>query len=191
MRHGNLFVVSGPSGAGKGTLVNRLREEVSDLWVSISATTRSPRPGEVEGVHYFFKSDDEFDALIESDGLLEWANVHGKRYGTPKAPVLEHIAAGEQVILEIEPQGAFQVRDKYPECILVFIEPPSMEELERRLTGRGTETPEQIAGRLQVAQVEMSRKVEYDVVVKNDDLETAVQELIAAIDGFASGELAK
>ena len=191
MRHGNLFVVSGPSGAGKGTLVNRLREEVSDLWVSISATTRSPRPGEVEGVHYFFKSDDEFDALIESDGLLEWANVHGKRYGTPKAPVLEHIAAGEQVILEIEPQGAFQVHDKYPECILVFIEPPSMEELERRLTGRGTETPEQIAGRLQVAQVEMSRKVEYDVVVKNDDLETAVQELIAAIDGFASGELAK
>ena len=191
MRHGNLFVVSGPSGAGKGTLVNRLREEVSDLWVSISATTRSPRPGEVEGVHYFFFFFDEFDALIESDGLLEWANVHGKRYGTPKAPVLEHIAAGEQVILEIEPQGAFQVRDKYPECILVFIEPPSMEELERRLTGRGTETPEQIAGRLQVAQVEMSRKVEYDVVVKNDDLETAVQELIAAIDGFASGELAK
>lgn len=191
MRQGNLFVISGPSGAGKGTLVNRLRTEVEDLWVSISATTRAPRDGEVEGVHYFFKTDEEFDELIATDGLLEWANVHGKRYGTPKAPVLEHIAAGGQVVLEIEPQGAFQVREKYPDCILVFIEPPSMEELEKRLVGRGTESPDQIAGRLEVAKVEMSRKVEYDVVVKNDDLDVATAELVAAIDGFANGSRSK
>ena len=186
-RTGHLYVISGPSGAGKGTLVEMLRGNVEGLWVSISATTRPPRKGEVEGVHYFFKTDAEFDDLIANDGLLEWANVHGHRYGTPRGPVLAHIASGDQVILEIEPQGAFQVRDKYPDCILIFIEPPSMEELKRRLVGRGTETSEQIAGRLEVAQVEMAREVEYDVVVRNDDLDSAARELIGVIDDFATG----
>ena len=182
MRHGNLFVISGPSGAGKGTLVARLLDAVDDAWVSVSVTTRSPRPGEIDGIHYFFASDEEFDRLVADDGLLEWANVHGCRYGTPRKTVEEHIANGEQVILEIDVQGAFQVRESMPGARLIFIEPPSLEVLEARLRGRGTETEDVIEKRMKTALLELSRKMEYDIRLVNDDLDVATSELIAYID---------
>ena len=182
MRNGNLFVISGPSGAGKGTLVARLVSEVPDVWVSRSVTTRPPRSGEVDGVQYQFLTDKEFDQLIASDGLLEWATYNGNRYGTPRAPVEEHIACGEQVVLEIDVQGAFQVREKLPQARLVFIEPPSLEALEIRLRGRGTESDEAVEERLAAARVELSRKIEYDVRLVNDDLDEAVQTLVRYVN---------
>ena len=139
-RKGNLFVISGPSGAGKGTLVARLLEMVPDTWVSVSCTTRSPRAGELEGVHYYFKTRDEFMGLAENGGLLEWAEYSGNCYGTPRQVVEQRMAEGAQVILEIDMQGGFQIRQKLPQAHLVFIEPPSMEVLESRLRGRGTDT---------------------------------------------------
>lgn len=187
MRHGNLFVISGPSGAGKGTLLKRALSQIDDAWVSVSATTREPRRGERDGVHYFFLPEEEFAQMAESDGFLEWARYAGNGYGTPRASVEDHIAQGDQVILEIETQGAFQVRDKMPEAKLVFIEPPSMEELERRLRGRGTEGDEAIAERLATAELELSRKMEYDKQLVNDDLEAAAAELVAYIDEQAQG----
>lgn len=185
MRKGNLFVVSGPSGSGKGTLVSRLLEEVPDAWVSVSATTRQPRDGEVEGVHYFFKTEDEFRQLVEADGFLEWARYSGNCYGTPRASVEERMREGRQVVLEIDMQGGFQIREKMPEAVLVFIEPPSLEELRRRLEGRGTETTEQIQKRMEAAELELARKMEYDVRLVNDDLETAVEELVALVNEHA------
>ncbi|NTU89787.1 MAG: guanylate kinase [Actinobacteria bacterium] len=185
VRHGNLFVISGPSGAGKGTLVARMTETFDDVWRSISATTRPPREGENNGVHYYFLSDEEFSDLIAQDGLLEWATVHGKRYGTPRTAIEEKIASGKQVILEIDPQGAFQVREKFPEAILIFIDPPSLEELEKRLIHRGTEDAQQIRARLDAAKVELSQINEYDIVVKNDDLDLASKQLADIIDFYA------
>ena len=185
MRKGNLFVISGPSGTGKGTLVKRLLERIPDAWVSVSATTRSPRPGEIDGVHYFFLNDKRFDDLIVGNGFLEWADVHGKRYGTLKRTVLEHMRAGQQVILEIDVQGAFQVREIIPEAVLVFIEPPSLEELRRRLVGRGTEDAEAIDRRMKTAELELAHKMEYDKQLVNDDLETATEELVAFVNECA------
>lgn len=182
MRSGNLFVISGPSGAGKGTLVARLVQAVDDVWPSVSVTTRDPRPGEVDGVQYYFVSDEEFQRLIDSDGLLEWAVYGHHRYGTPKAPVEQHIAQGDQVVLEIDVQGALQVKEKLPSAHLVFIEPPSLEVLEARLRGRGTETEEAIEDRLQTARVELSQKMEYDSRFVNDDLDEAAAQLVAYVN---------
>lgn len=182
MRHGNLFVISGPSGAGKGTLVARLVQEVPDAWVSRSVTTRAPREGEVDGVHYQFATLDEFQQLVDTDGLLEWATYSGNRYGTPRATVEEHIARGDQVILEIDVQGGFQVRSKFPTAHLVFIEPPSLAVLEERLRGRGTESDEAVACRMETAKVELSRKMEYDIRLVNDNLDEAVAELAAYVN---------
>ena len=182
MRKGNLFVISGPSGAGKGTLVGRLLEEVPDAWLSVSATTRAPRPGEVDGVSYRFMTRDEFDELASDGGFLEWAEYSGNCYGTPTADVLDRMDKGCQVILEIEVQGAFQVREKIPEAHLVFIEPPSLEVLEQRLRGRGTETEEAILRRLETARVELSRKMEYDKRLVNDQLEEALSELVRYVN---------
>ena len=182
MRKGNLFVISGPSGAGKGTLVARLVAEVPDAWLSVSATTRKPRTGEQHGVNYFFLTRPDFMNLVDDGGFLEWAEYAGNCYGTPLESVQRMIDEGKQVILEIDVQGAFQVRDRLPEAKLVFIEPPSFEELERRLRSRGTEDEETVLRRLEAAKVELSRKKEYDMQLVNDDLETAVQELVAYVN---------
>ncbi len=184
-RKGNLFVLSGPSGAGKGTLVKKVLERVPDAWLSISDTTRAPRKGEVDGVHYYFVDDAEFDRLIETGGLLEWAQVHENRYGTPRARVEDHMAKGGQVLLEIDVQGGFQIREQIPAAHLVFIEPPSLEELEKRLRGRGTDSDESIAVRMKNAQLELSRKMEYDKQFVNDNLEVCADELVAYIESQA------
>lgn len=185
MTRGNLFVISGPSGAGKGTLVRRIRDCVPDLWLSVSATTRAPRPGELEGREYFFLSNAQFDDLVAHDGLLEWAEVHGNRYGTPRAEVERRVASGQQVILEIDPQGALQVKRRYPDAVLIFISPPSTEELERRLRSRATETEDEIARRMGNAVGELSLVGAYDVVVLNADVRAASEELAACICSYA------
>ena len=166
-------------------MLARMLKEVPDAWVSVSCTTRAPREGECEGVDYFYKTREEFDRLVAEGGLLEWATYSGNSYGTPKKVVEEHIAAGDQVILEIDVQGAFQVRDIIPSAHLVFIEPPSMEVLEQRLRGRGTEDEETIQRRLQAARVELSHKMEYDKRLVNDQLDIAVEELVRYVNEMA------
>ncbi len=175
-------MVSGPSGAGKGTLLARLLKLRPQLWESVSATSRAPRPGEREGVEYFFTTRKDFEAGIAAGDFIEYADVHGNYYGTPLSPIREHLDAGVDVVLEIDVQGAFQVRDKLPEARLVFIAPPSPEELERRLRGRGTDSPDSIATRLQNARAEMDAARGYDVVIVNDRLERATEELLAVLE---------
>lgn len=176
---GDLTVIAGPTAVGKGTLVSMLADRYPQVWVSVSATTRPPRPGELPGVHYTFLTDEEFDQLIRDDGLLEWATVHGtERYGTLTAPVLEAREDGRHVILEIDVQGARQVRQRIPEARMVFIAPPSWEELRQRLEGRGTETDDQMSRRLRTARAEMDAANEFDAVVVNDQLGEAVEELV-------------
>ena len=184
-RKGNLFVLSGPSGAGKGTLVRRILDRVPDAWLSVSATTRTPREGEVDGVHYYFVDNAAFDKLVEEKGLLEWACVHENRYGTPRSRVEEHMAQGAQVLLEIDVQGGFQIRDQIPEAHLVFIEPPSLEVLEQRLRGRGTDSEQTIALRLKNAKGELELKSEYDKQFVNDDLDACTEALVAYIEDQA------
>lgn len=186
-RVGNLFVVSGPSGAGKGLLLSRALPRIPDAWVSVSVTTRAPRLGEVDGRSYYFKTTDEFIALRDQDGLLEWATVHGHSYGTPRAQVVSHVEAGDQVILEIDVQGALQVRKSFPSACLVFIAPPSLDELGRRLRGRGTETPAEVSRRLATASVELSRQGEYDYIIVNDDIDVATDQLVRVIGERAQG----
>ena len=185
-RTGNLFVISGPSGAGKGTLVKALIEQVPDAWLSVSATTRKPREGEVDGKHYHFISNDQFDDLVRQDGFLEWAQVHSNKYGTPRAQVEQAIAEGKQAILEIDVQGAFQIKEKIPQSIRVFIEPPSLEILEERLRGRGTETEDVIAARMSVATMELLEKIKYDIAIVNDDLDVAAKELVDFVEKQAN-----
>jgi guanylate kinase len=158
---------------------------VPDLWLSISATTRAPRPGETEGVHYYFLSSEEFHKRIDEGSLLEWAEVHGNRYGTPADVVRAMISEGRQVVLEIDPQGAQQVKRAMPEAVLVFIKPPDFVELRRRLEGRASETPEQIETRMATAIREMELAGMYDFVVTNDDVARATDELVRIIDSYA------
>ncbi len=175
-----LTVLSGPSGVGKSTVVRELREHHHrDVWLSVSATTRFPRPGEVDGVHYHFVSADRFDELVAGDGLLEWAEFAGNRYGTPRAPVLEHLAAGIPVLLEIELQGARQVRTAMPDAQLVFLAPPSWDELVHRLTRRGTEPQDVIDRRLATAREEMAAEQEFDVTLVNSSVQDVVDRLLA------------
>ena len=182
MSSARLTVLSGPTAVGKGTVVDRLAAEHPDIFVSVSATTRPPRPGEVHGQHYLFVSPAEFDAMIAAGALLEWAVVHGvHRYGTPRAPVLAALAAGRPALLEIDLQGARQVRASCPNANFVFLAPPSWEELVRRLVGRGTETPEQREQRLATARAELAAAVEFDHVVVNGEVGQAVEDLVALV----------
>ena len=177
-----LSVLSGPSGVGKGTVVAKVRALYPHIWVSVSCTTRQPRPGETDGVEYRFVTREEFDELAAGGQLLEHAEYAGNCYGTPRRPVEERLGAGEPALLEIELQGARQVREAMPEAFLVFLAPPSWPELERRLAGRGTEDPEQLAARLAQAKVELAAEHEFDVVVVNDDVERAAAELVRLVE---------
>ena len=182
MSPARLTVLTGPTAVGKGTVVSRLAAEYPDIFVSISVTTRPPRPGEVHGQHYLFISPKEFDALIAEEALLEWAVVHGEhRYGTPRDPVLAALAEGRPALLEIDLQGARQVRASWPSATFVFLAPPSWEELVRRLVGRGTETPEQREQRLATARAELAASVEFDHVVVNGEVGQAVKDLVALV----------
>jgi guanylate kinase len=173
-----LTVLAGPTAVGKGTVVRALRERDPDIWISVSATTRDPRPGEIDGVHYFFVSGEEFDRMIADDALLEWATVHGAhRYGTPREPVEEHLAAGRPTLLEIDLQGARQVRRTMPDALFVFLAPPSWEELVRRLVGRGTESEAERERRLETAREELAAESEFDEVIVNDTVESAAERL--------------
>ena len=177
-----VFVVSGPTAVGKGTVVARLKQRYPEVFVSVSATTRSPRPGEVDGVHYHFVTDDQFDELVAGDGLLEWALVHGSnRYGTPRSAVDEAVEQGRVVVLEIDLQGARQVRKTYPDAQQVFLEPPSWDELVRRLVGRGTETPEQQERRLVTAKEELARAGEFDHALVNTEIDQTVDDLVGLL----------
>ena len=177
-----LTVLSGPSGVGKSTVVAHMRKAHPEVWLSVSATTRKPRPGEQHGVHYFFVTDEEMDKLIANGELLEWAEFAGNRYGTPRAAVLERLEKGEPVLLEIDLQGARQVRETMPDAQLVFLAPPSWEELVRRLTGRGTEPPEVIERRLEAAKIELAAEPEFDVTLVNTSVEDVARELLALMD---------
>ena len=173
---GILLIISGPSGAGKGTVVSKLKEK-SGYSLSISATTRKPRQNEIDGVHYFFKSKEEFEKMIEDKKLLEYADFCGNYYGTPTDFVNKRIENNKTVILEIEIQGALQVKSIYPEAVLIFLTPPSMDELEKRLVGRATETPEKIELRLKRAVEEIDNIDKYDYIVINDSVERAVVDI--------------
>jgi guanylate kinase len=179
-RHSRLTVLAGPTAVGKGTVSADIRARYPEIWLSVSATTRPPRPGEVDGVHYHFVSAAEFDRMTQAGELLEWAVVHGRhRYGTPRRAVEEALAAGVPALLEIDLQGARQVRETMPDALFVFLAPPSREELVRRLVGRGTETAEERARRLETADRELAARPEFDVTVVNDDVRRATDELVS------------
>ena len=182
MTRARLTVLSGPTAVGKGTVVTHLAQEHPDIFVSVSATTRPPRPGEVDGVHYHFVSDAEFDALIAEGALLEWAVVHGvHRYGTPRAPVSKALEEGRPALLEIDLQGARQVKASCPDARFVFLAPPSWAELVRRLVGRGTESAMQRERRLQTARAELAAQAEFDYVVINREIGQAAEDLVALV----------
>jgi len=176
---GRLIVVAGPTAVGKGTVVARIRDKHPDVRFSVSATTRPPRPGETDGVHYLFVSDTEFDRLVATNQMLEWAVVHGhNRYGTPRAPIVEALDGGDSIILEIDIQGARQVKAAMPEAVLVFLMPPSWEELVRRLESRGTEEPEEQSRRLETARTEVEAQDEFDKTIVNDDVDRAAEAVV-------------
>jgi guanylate kinase len=176
-----LVVLSGPSGVGKRSVVAEVRRSHPRIWLSVSVTTRRPRPGEVDGVDYHFVDDAEFDRLVAAGELLEHACFAGHRYGTPRRPVEQRLAAGLPALLEVELQGARQVRAAMPDALLVFLAPPSWEDLVTRLTGRGTEGPEEIARRLDAARVELAAEGEFDEVVVNTTVEDAARRLVALL----------
>lgn len=174
-----LTVLAGPTAVGKGSVTSWVRDHEPDVWISVSATTRAPRPGEVDGEHYHFCTEEQFDDLIARDDLLEWAVVHGRaRYGTPRQPVLDALAAGRLALLEIDLQGARQVRERMPQARFVFLAPPDWEELVRRLVGRGTETAAERERRLESARAELAAESEFDVTIVNVSIPQAARELI-------------
>ncbi|MTT32325.1 guanylate kinase [Terrilactibacillus sp. BCM23-1] len=180
---GILFILSGPSGVGKGTVCRALRKRGTSLKYSISVTTREPRKGEIDGVHYFFKSREEFKGMVQNNKLLEWAEYVGNFYGTPIDYVRETLDSGQDVILEIEVQGALQVKKRFDEGIFIFLAPPSLQELKKRITGRGTETASLIENRLTMAKSEIELMQHYDYVVENDEVQAACDRIEAIVTG--------
>lgn len=179
-RRSRLIVLAGPTAVGKGTVAADVRRHHPEVWISVSATTRPPRPGEQDGVHYWFVDDEQFDTMIERGDLLEWAVVHkAARYGTPRKPVEAVLAEGRPAMLEIDLQGARQVRETMPDALFVFLKPPSWEELVRRLVGRGTETAEERERRLETAREELAAESEFDVSIVNHEVHAAAEELVA------------
>lgn len=177
--HAPVTVLAGPTAVGKGTISTYIRDNYPEVWLSVSATTRDPRPGEVDGVHYFFVGPEAFGELVESGEMLEWAVVHGQNsYGTIRSKVEEAVAAGKRVLLEIDLQGARQVRKSLPEAQFVFLAPPSWDELVRRLVGRGTESADEQHRRLETAKLELAAEPEFDVTIVNDDIGRAADELV-------------
>jgi guanylate kinase len=178
-----VFVITGPSGVGKGTLIRLLRDELPELALSVSATTRGPRPGETHGVDYWFLTEEEFGRRVAEGDFVEWAEYSGKRYGTLRSELERHTERGVPVVLEIEVQGARQVRRAMPEAEQIFIAPPDPEELRSRLLGRGTDDPEQVQKRLEVAERELAAQDEFDHKVVNDRLQDAVRDLVGIVRG--------
>src|SRR5665647_1510337 len=177
-----LVVLAGPTAVGKGTVAAYVRSHFPDVWLSVSMTTRKPRPREIDGKHYHFVDDAQFERMREAGEFLEWAVVHGRaRYGTPRGPVDEALAAGRLVLLEIDLQGARQVREQIPEALFVFLAPPSWEELVRRLVGRGTESEQERQVRLTTARQELAAQTEFDVTIVNDNVQRASEELVSLI----------
>lgn len=175
-----LVVLAGPTAVGKGTVAAYVRENFPDVWLSVSMTTRKPRPHEVDGEHYHFVDEEQFDRMLQAGDFLEWAVVHGRaRYGTPRGPVLEALAVGRKALLEIDLQGARQVRQQMPEALFVFLAPPSWDELVRRLVGRGTESEEERQVRLKTARQELAAQEEFDVTIVNDNVQRASEELVS------------
>lgn len=181
-KKGMLLVLSGPSGAGKGTLYSRLLQEDGDMHFSVSYTTRAPRPGEVDGKDYYFVTEEAFREMLDKDGFLEHAEVHGHFYGTPREPVIKQLEAGNSVMLDIDPQGALQVMASMPDCVSVFILPPSFGELRRRLEGRGTEKQEDVERRLRNARGEVALKDKYQYLVVNDKVDEAFSRLKTIVE---------
>lgn len=182
MSKAKLVVISGPSGTGKGTIIKQILQRKKDVALSVSCTTRAPRPGEQDGVDYYYVSKEKFREMIEQDAFLEYESFFDNSYGTPEAPVREKLAAGISVILEIDVKGGMNVKKRAADAEMIFIAPPSMEVLKARLVGRNTETAEQIEKRTQRAFDEMKYQSQYEHIVVNDDLETAIQEVIAIIE---------
>lgn len=178
-----LVVLAGPTAVGKGTVAAYVRANFPEVWLSVSMTTRKPRPGEIDGRHYHFVGDEQFDRMRDAGEFLEWAVVHGRaRYGTPRRPVLEALAAGRRALLEIDLQGARQVRAQMPEALFVFLAPPSWDELVRRLVGRGTESEEEREVRLTTARLELAAQREFDVTIVNDNVQHASEELVSLMN---------
>ena len=181
MKQGCLIVVSGPSGTGKGTVCAALFSAHPEIAYSISATTRAPRAGERDGVNYYFRTKAAFERMIAEGALLEWAEVYGNYYGTPLPPIQEKLAAGQDILLEIDTQGALKVQERFPDGVFIFLLPPSLSELERRIRGRGTEDAASLSCRLQAAQREIGVAQRYRYVVVNDEVDTAVAKIAAIL----------